>query len=124
MTDNTISCQYDNLENSLYFLDEASNIKNVKCFHFQSLFKNYKTRCKKNYAVDKIFENLYNTVNLNKIKSENNSEKNEENFYLNNEILINESEDKIFSFKILMSRKNEKIFIMNRLNRISVYFNN
>lgn len=175
MTENSIRSFYCSNEDNLYILDNYNNIKYVKCSHFQSLFKNYKTRCRKNYNAEKIFEfvgcdskkenketlnglkigsttNISKDINykkeslkgieknLNLGNMDNDNKMEDEKFFvLNDELIINENEDKIFNFKIINfsltldknctindynneipEDYNGKVFILNRLNRISI----
>lgn len=146
MSDNAIKCFYSSFDDNLYLLDDFSNIKLIKCSHFQSLFKNYKTRCRKSYTAEKIFESISNISEKENKKTLN--QKNYENapnnstnldvktnwddkkyFMLNDEIIINENEDKIFSFKVLQMNKydinkirEENVFAINRINRASLYY--
>ncbi len=124
MTENSISCRYSKDEDYLYFLNDNNNINFVKCSHFQNLFKNYKTRCRKNYTAEKVLD--YTSKDLpknqlgknlqfkdeNYINEGNNYDSGKDNFFrLNDEIVIFENEDKIFNFKILNS--NNKNYNIN-----------
>ena len=92
LTENSICAFYQQNEERLYFLNYHNAFSSINNDHYITLFKNYKTRCRKNYSIDKIYEDVFFGFDINNTEND--------KVLLNNQYDLNIKDDKVFGFKV------------------------